>query len=742
MKKITAASSYILIATFFVALYPSSSTSAFAATPKLGAVCAKLNSTSKSGNLTLICNKLGKKLIWSKPKAPIEKPVSAPTQGDEFPEGVPAPGRSCPNIGGNAEIYGAKLSCRADGAQGKWTLDAGQVIDKNRTQTPTANATPTSKATTPSNSLIDVTRSANKTALLAFSDVKNILKNAPMPKSTYAMHASVNVSRELVAQAEKTLPTAVKFWQNVYAPLKPVDVIYAAWSDKEWTINEVKNAGDSPNGWGGMSAWFDSKPQSAWLIELGSGMHEGPAVNGVTPKIDIVVSGSDAANRPGGTTTAPHEYTHNVQVELAPRNFSSAPCWFSEGMAQYYAIALAYSDDSTYLENRKKVLQDREFGTYPFDSQRTIAEWAASLEAASHGFCGGVGGYWTGPLAVEYLISVKGTAGIIALIKELEQTGSFDAAFKSTYKMDIPAFFTLAGGHIRDQVSELLGLPSDTTTSSASKLSLQAAKLEAGALAEITKSIAASKNVKISPLISLTVEDGALTADQRKWIENSLIFINSVSPPTDGGEWNLVFPKTMEWFLKNWDMNAETQHYKDMFANNTADQLVSSVHSHGTSTGGWAASFFVNPNKNWFNPDWQMRFIAQLLKPAGFANGLKAPDWFTRSFAYPIGAAYSQITSTGNYGSLHKDWVQSLSKLPQPIDVSKYEGSDSGDGTENYKAPGSLANEILLNLGGISKGISFLKDIQANGGNWETTLLASYGITKADLYAQVASWSK
>ncbi len=704
----------------------------------LGAVCKVNKETITYLKTTYTCVKSGKKLVWA--KAPIKKAASG-VLADGFPEGVPAPGSDCPNVGGTSIIYGAKITCVVTGGKGKWKLDAGQVIDKNQAskspvaEKPKTNTSPVVPKVIPN----DPNRSSMKIAILAFEDIKNVLKSASNPKSTYKMNSSPKVSKELVALADKTLPTAVKFWQSVYSPIKPVDVIYASWTDRDWTISAVKEAGDSPNGYGGMGAWFDSKPQSSWQSELGSGMHEGPAVNGVTPKIDIVVSGPDAVNRPGGTTTAPHEYTHNVQAELAPRNFSQAPCWFSEGMAQYYGIALGYNNESTFIDNRRKVLLDREFGTYPFESQKSVAEWAAALEAASHGFCGGVGGYWTGTLAVEYLISTKGTAGIISLIKELESSGSFAGAFKSTYQMEIPDFFTLAGAHIRDQVADLLGLASEAAP--AKNTSAQASKLEAGSIAEVTKAIAASKSIKLSPLITLNVENGALTTAQRKWIEDSLVFISSVSPPTDGGEWNLVFPKTMDWFLKNWDMSKETQHYRDMFANNTADQLVASVHSHGTSSGGWAASFFVNPDKNWFNPDWQMRFIAQLLKPAGFANGLKGPDWFTRSFAYPIGAAYSQITSTGNYSSLHSDWVTSLSKLPQPLDVSKYESPESGDGTENYKAPGSIANEILLNLGGISKGVSFLKDIQANGGDWEKTLLASYGISKTDLYSQVSSWS-
>jgi hypothetical protein len=706
---------------------------------KAGQLCKPLNKVVKVGKVTLICSKSGKKLVWSPVKVkPVSPAVETPT--DPFPPNSPAPGRSCPNIDGIATVFNATMTCLAKGDTGVWTLNPGQVINfPPATPTPSTSPSTSPKATpTPSPSPASTSRPSLTTAAKAFNDVKKILDAAPSPQSTYTIHVSPSAPTALVEQANKTLPNAVKFWQSVYSPTKPVDVIYAYWADKEWTINAVKEAGDTPNGYGGMAAWFDSKPTSAWFGELGSGMHEGVAIDGLTPKIDIVVAGPDAANRPGGMTTAPHEYTHNVQVTLAPKYFASAPCWFSEGMAQYFAITLAYPDSSTYLTNRMAVMKDREFGAYPFDAQRSVEEWATALEAASHGFCGPVGGYWTGTLAVEYLVSLKGTTGVIAFIRQFERTGSFAGAFATTYGMDIPTFFTAAGAHIHDTVGDILGKPADASTS---PNSIRLKSYEAGTLAAVQKSIDASKSIQISPLITMTVEEGALTAAQRSWIEDSLRFMTYLSPPTNGAKWNLVFPKTMEWFLQNWNIAAEQQRYKDMFANNTAAQLVGSVHSYGTDQGGWNASFFVDPGKNWMNPDWQMRFMAQLLKPAGFSTGLPGPDWFTRSFAYPIGAAYSQLTSTGSYSSLHSDWVASLSKLPQPINVVEYEPSTSGDGTENYKAPGSLGNEILLNLGGIDKCVSFLVDIGNSGGNWEAQLIKSFGVTKAELYAQIVAWN-
>ena len=236
-----------------------------------------------------------------------------------------------------------------------------------------------------------------------------------------------------------------------------------------------------------------------------------------------------------------------------------------------------------------------------------------------------------------------------------------------------------------------------------------------------------------------------MTADQEKWITDSLQFISYISPPSAGGDWNLVFPCTMEWFLKNWDMSKEQQRYKDMFANNTAEQLMGSVHSYGTNNGGWAASFFVSPTSNWFNPDWQMRFMAQLLKPTGFATnvaGNNYPEWFTRMFAYPIGAAYSQLTSYGDYASMRNDWLTLLNTLPKPIDLTNYVSSAAYTGPENNKMPGALADEILIAKVGIAKATNFLVEIAASGKTWDQQLETTFGITKADLYAQVATFGK
>ena len=237
---------------------------------------------------------------------------------------------------------------------GKWALNAGEVITKpvgsegavtpsatpsaspTTSATPTASPTPsatpslisgssTTSATTKANR--DLTRPSIQTALVAIKDIQDILKSAPQSKNGFEIFASPNVDAKLVQLARDTLPNATKFFSNVYDPIKPAAVIYSYWTDIEWAVAADKAAGDTPNGYQSLGDWMAAKPASAHFSELGSGSHTGMTVNGVSPKIILVTSGPDAANRPGGTTTANHEYVHNVQQELSPSKFLSSPCW-------------------------------------------------------------------------------------------------------------------------------------------------------------------------------------------------------------------------------------------------------------------------------------------------------------------------------------------------------------------------------------------------------------------------------
>lgn len=69
-------------------LTPSASTQALthaAKTPLLGGACPKINSTAKAASVSLVCKKVGKKLLWQKnvvkgvTPAPTPKPTSTPT---------------------------------------------------------------------------------------------------------------------------------------------------------------------------------------------------------------------------------------------------------------------------------------------------------------------------------------------------------------------------------------------------------------------------------------------------------------------------------------------------------------------------------------------------------------------------------------------------------------------------------------------------------------------------------------
>ena len=666
-------------------------------------------------------------------------------EADGYPPNTPAPDRSCPNEGAKAELYGGKLTC----VTGKWKLDPGSTINKPTSPKPVPSnaATPSSASSssstssaTPisSNQGTDKQRPSSVAAIKAFEDVKKILDGSPNPKTSYNLQVSPLATKQLATNADLTMPASVKFWQNYYIASKPVEVLLSSWSEKDWMVSAAKNAGDTVNGYQSLSDWFDGKPQSAWQSELGSGVHQGPGSNGSSSKIIIVVSGPDAANRPGGMTTWPHEYVHVAQFSLAPTKANTAPCWFYEGMAQFYGMALTYTDSATFLDKRDVLLKDREFGAYPFDKQQSASYWQTSMLNNESTPCGNNGGYWIGLLAVENLVNQRGTQAVVDLLKDFESTGSFSSSFQKIYGTSLTSFYTLQADYIHDAVDGLLGVPyvpAKTQSASGDTSSV---------ITKVQNAINKSKDTPTSSLIHITIEPGALTDSQETWIRNAIQFISYLSPPTSGGDWDLVFPTTMSWFNEHWDMSKETQHYRDMFANNTAEQLTGSVHSYGTGKGGWAASFFVNTNKSWFNPDWQMRFMAQLLKPTGFSSGIygnNVPEWYTRTFAYPIGAAYSQITSTGNYTELRASWISLIKTLPKPVSLSNFETPSAFTGPENEKSPGALAVEILLSNSTLDAATNFLKDTYDSKTTWDQQLVKTFNITKAELYLKVSAFA-
>ena len=714
----------------------------------VGKSCMKKNQLTTTKGVQLKCTQVGKKLIWQKfePQTPnktsdsvpqvIPTPIPTPTIAkpldDGYPENIPAPNRSCPSNGDKAMLYGGSLTC----INNKWILDPGSVIGPPNSvpnnPAPTQSNNSSSNPTPTPQTSINRNRPSVKIALEAFTDVKQILEKAPNPTNSFILRVSPQADKDLAAIATRVMPASVKFWQSVYAPKKPAEILLSSWSEKEWMVNAAREAGDTDNGYGGMAAWFDNKPKSAWESELGSGMHTGKMVDGVAPKIDIVVSGPDAKNRPGGTTTWPHEYVHNVQSELMPSRMYEAPCWFIEGMAQFYGLALAYPDSTDYLLDRDSLLKDQEFGNYPFTAQKSATFWRDSLVKNEKPNCGLSGGYWIGQIAIEQMVERKGTSGIISLMRTYESTGDFNKSFLGVYGYQLSEFYADSGMNLYDVVEGLLGrsvVPQNKDIPDAITISKQI-------LAMVETANSAARSTETSSLIRIKIEPGAMNSLQEKWVRDAIQFINFLSPPVTGGEWDLVFPQTMPWFFANWDISKEAQRYKDMFATNTADQLVGSVHSYGQGNGGWAASFFVSPTKDWFNPDWQMRFIAQLLKPAGYSNvqyGKDFPEWYSRTFAYPIGAAYSEITSTGDYLSLRNGWIALLKTLPANATLKQFESPSAYTGPESEKSPGALAIEFLLSKSSLTKATNFFKYTAEAGASWDKQLINTFGVRVSEL---------
>ena len=339
-----------------------------AAAVKAGTTCTKLNQKTNSAGFAYTCIKSGKKMVWSK-GVKVVPPTPTPT-----PEQTSSPSTS---------------------TSGQPVLDSDGI------------------------------------AKIADNDVQQILKTSPSPKSSYVVHQSPNVSQALVDIANKVLPTAVKFWQPVYAPTKPADVIMGYWSDGDWLQTTDQQAGDTPGGYSSLTSWISGHPTSDWPSVSGSGSHAGITVSGVTPKIIIIVSGPNVIYRPGAYTTPTHEYTMNVMQELDLNVFGQSPCWFNEGMAQFYGAALTYSDPTTYLANRRTMLLDTEFGKYPFSAQKTDPQWVADMQNSETGDCANNSSAWFGQLAMEKMVAVHGTAGVIAFLKDLNLSKNFATSFQN-----------------------------------------------------------------------------------------------------------------------------------------------------------------------------------------------------------------------------------------------------------------------------------------------------------------------
>ena len=161
--------------------------SATAATPpKPGSTCTKAGLTQSYNGMKYTCIKSGKKLVWDKgvlvtqpsPKvspSPTQSSLSSPTPTssatpeldiDGYPKNVPAPGRTCPEEGAKATLYGGNITC----VKGVWNLDPGSTMTV--TPSPFATPRPSSPVVEVNNSYFDSQFcSGNKLAPISFVGV-------------------------------------------------------------------------------------------------------------------------------------------------------------------------------------------------------------------------------------------------------------------------------------------------------------------------------------------------------------------------------------------------------------------------------------------------------------------------------------------------------------------------------------------------------------------------------------------
>jgi len=153
------------------------------ATAKVGAKCPKLNSISGS----LICKKVGQKLVWQ--KRTITKPKATPA-----PSASPTP-------------------------------------------VPSATPTPTPEPTAPSSPITFDNLDPKWTSVIARENLQSEFSKLPQPKPVAVYHVGPKVREDLFAEEKRLLTIAERMFSGYYNPTQ-FDVLMYSEKDGEWADKE------------------------------------------------------------------------------------------------------------------------------------------------------------------------------------------------------------------------------------------------------------------------------------------------------------------------------------------------------------------------------------------------------------------------------------------------------------------------------------------------------------------------
>jgi len=376
-----------------------------AATPKVGAKCTKLNSASG----TLICKKIGGKLVWQKrvivkaAPAPSPSPIAAPT---------PTP-----------------------------------IL------TPTPTPTPTPEPTGPSSPITFDNLDLKWTSIIARNELNAQIAKLTTPKSTVEIISGPNVVASQLEEEKRLLSIAETLFSKYYQPTS-YQVVFFSEKDGAWADQALATYGGS---YGSLVTEIAKWPNGCNFAFATTGK-KGP----------IYYQCMDTRGRgDNDKQTAIHEYFHLVQQKF--KNGSMA-CWLLEGSATYFGVALGVDGADTSGATGRKFIQQLAYQYNPGGSpsnppntrMRDIAQTTEGVvklltdlelqPRSPQDNCLTLGAYSGGHIATEALIAVKGFTTYMTFLESLKNGKEWQENFQINFGISTQEFYKKLAPYFKTRI--------------------------------------------------------------------------------------------------------------------------------------------------------------------------------------------------------------------------------------------------------------------------------------------------
>lgn len=365
---------------------------------KAGGLCKKANATLRIKTTNYKCVQVGNKLVWKLASSKTATKVPPITTPPITPPVLPKVkvGDKCAEY--LAVVESENLVCARSNVDWalSWRLHAKPLSTK---------------------------------AFIAFQSVSDEVSKIKPGSSKLTFYVSPTFgirSENLKASVQR----ANWFWNPIFEDPQELPILFLTEKDRQWYEETLTKLGAPQASIKELLDVFDKR-----VARTGAQtQHAMAGIEGFRLNYYLLGSASDSDASVGWVQVPGHEWTHNVQEALGKR----LPCWFKEGHASYYGMALGARSDVEFRDLRREA--NSETGGVDIAKIPT-GGWGNWLDGRAFDFapysCGPDGTYVVGFLAVEYLLSLKGHSGVVEYIRRT-RTEPWDQALKTVFGLTWP----------------------------------------------------------------------------------------------------------------------------------------------------------------------------------------------------------------------------------------------------------------------------------------------------------------